>query len=294
MEIDNLVLSGGGIKGYTYIGVIKALNEKKIKFKKLVGSSIGSFFALLIVLNYEYDELYNIFSKMEISFSDLLSVKIDNIDLDNIFSNLFCKYGMDSGDKILKIIKLFIKNKTQNADITLKELYEYNNIELTIATTNLTNRCIEYFNYKTKPDMLVHQAIRASISLPIFFNPVIIDNIYYIDGGITNNLPIDYFDDEEIEKTLGISLSCIKNNDNINSLTNYILGIFKCYIGFLELEKINKYKNNILILKQDCNPIETNICKTEIDCLIDNGYKKTINHLNNLEKDNINNGDSNE
>ena len=33
MNIENLVLSGGGIKGYTYIGVMKALEEKNIKFK---------------------------------------------------------------------------------------------------------------------------------------------------------------------------------------------------------------------------------------------------------------------
>jgi predicted acylesterase/phospholipase RssA len=287
MNIGNLVLSGGGIKGYTYIGVMKALEEKNITFKKIVGSSIGSFFSLLIILNYSSSELMSIFSKMNITFDDILSLNIDNIDIDDILTNLIYSYGIDSGDKVHNIIKIFIKNKIENTEITFKELYDYNNIELTVVVTNLSKNITEYCNYINTPDMKIHLAIRASISLPFIFNPVIIDNTYYIDGGITNNLPIDYISQEDIKKTLGISLTSLQTKD-INSLSKYVLSIFKCYIGFLEIEKINKYKENILIIEQNCNPIETNMCLTEIHNLIDKGYYTTINYLNKLIETNIN------
>lgn len=286
MDIENLVLSGGGIKGYTYIGVMKALEEKNIKLKKIVGSSIGSFFSLLIVLKYSSIELISIVSKMNVTFEDMLSSNIDNIDIDVMLSNLIYSYGIDNGDKVHNIIKIFIKNKIKNTEITFKELYDYNNIEITIVITNLSKNITEYCNYINTPDMKIHLAIRASISLPLIFNPVIIDNSYYIDGGVTNNLAIDYIGEKNIKKTLTISLTCLQNK-NINSLSKYILSIFKCYITFLEIEKINKYKDNILIIEQNCSPIESNICQEKIHELIDNGYNKTISYLNKLIENNI-------
>lgn len=51
--------------------------------------------------------------------------------------------------------------------------------------------------------MKILEAIRCSISLPIIFTPVRIDNMVLVDGGVLNNLPIEMMDFEE---TLGISL----------------------------------------------------------------------------------------
>jgi len=288
MKYENLVLSGGGVKGYTYIGVMKAFEELNIKekFKIIVGSSIGSFFALLMVLGYTSDKLITVFSKMNISFGNLVSITENNID--DVLSNFVYSYGMDSGEKIHNIIKIFIKNKIENSEISFKELYDYTNVELTIVLTNLTQNTTKYCNYINTPDMKVHLAVRASISLPFIFNPVIIDDIFYIDGGITNNLPIDYFSETDIKNTLGISLTSLKT-DKINSLTQYILGIFKCYIGFSEIEKINKYKDNILIIQQECSSIETEMTETEIQCLINEGYLSTLNHLNTLKETTIEN-----
>ena len=281
MDIENLVLSGGGAKGYVYIGVIKALEEHNIisKLKKIIGSSIGSFFSLIIVLGYSSSELISIFSKANLSFNNLIKFSFDNNDIDNILITLLYNYGLDDGEKFHNIIKIFIKNKVGNSEITFKELHDNKNIELTIVITNLTTNSTEYCNYINTPNMKVHLAIRASISIPFILSPVIINDNYYIDGGITNNLPINYLSESEIKKSLAVSLTCIQQN-NVESLQSYFISIFKCYIEYLDINKLNKYKDNILVIEQICNSIEFDISSEKITNLINKGYTTTKNYLN--------------
>ena len=58
-----LVLSGGGVKGAVRIGVLKALEEEKIKFDFISGASSGSIVAALYSSGYTPEEIYNIFKK---------------------------------------------------------------------------------------------------------------------------------------------------------------------------------------------------------------------------------------
>lgn len=58
-----LVLSGGGVKGAAHIGVLKALEEEKIKFNFISGTSSGSIVAGLYVSGYKPEEIYEIFKK---------------------------------------------------------------------------------------------------------------------------------------------------------------------------------------------------------------------------------------
>ena len=104
-KIKCLVFGGGGIKGISYIGCLKALEEKQIlpNIKYLVGTSIGSIFCLLINIGYRSDELKPILFNMstniinDISCNDVLEF-IDN-------------YGISNNNKLLTIVKIFIKKK---------------------------------------------------------------------------------------------------------------------------------------------------------------------------------------
>ena len=99
--ITKLVLSGGGINGLIFIGVIKYLVEtNQLKnINTFVGSSIGAIINTLICLNYSYDELINF-----ILYFNFETVK--NCDI----SNLFTFYGIDIGDKLIIILKCLIRN----------------------------------------------------------------------------------------------------------------------------------------------------------------------------------------
>ena len=76
-----LSLSGGGIKGVSHIGAIKALDEAGIKFDYISGTSSGSIVATLYACGYNTDEIYNIFKKYAKSINEDYVIKKDYIDL---------------------------------------------------------------------------------------------------------------------------------------------------------------------------------------------------------------------
>ena len=71
-----LCLSGGGIKGAAHIGVIKALEEKKIKIDYISGTSSGSIVASMYAMGYSTEEMYEIFKKYS---KEINYVSIGNI-----------------------------------------------------------------------------------------------------------------------------------------------------------------------------------------------------------------------
>ena len=102
MNIKNLVFSGGGIKGLTFIGCFKYFEEKNLfsDIKKISGTSIGSLFGTLISIGYTSSELEKIF--LSINFNSLQNI--------NIFS-INNKYGIDTGEKFINFIKVLLKEK---------------------------------------------------------------------------------------------------------------------------------------------------------------------------------------
>ena len=71
-----------------------------------------------------------------------------------------------------------------NLDITMKELYEYSNIELNMITTEFEDFKSIIINHKTFPDLKVIEGIMMSSSIPILIKPVNYNNKYYFDGTI--------------------------------------------------------------------------------------------------------------
>lgn len=278
MVYKNLVLSGGGIKGYSYIGVFKALNEKDMikDINHIVGTSAGSLFGILLCLKFTYEEIYKIMKNIDIKNK----ININNPDLD-IISNLFENFGIENTLQFERIYKIFIKRKFNKTNITFKELYDETNIKFTIVTTNVSKNQTEYFNVDLTPDVDILLALQMSISIPFFFNPIIYNNNYYVDGALTNNFAIDYFE-KDINETLGVSIFS-KDEEDIESLDTYIYRILQCNFNYIDKKKIDKYKDNVVILESNINILDFNISDEKKDELINEGYNKTISHLRNLE-----------
>lgn len=264
-NIENLVLSGGGLKGIAYIGCLRILEKVNLmkQIKRVIGTSTGSIFGLFFILGYTSSQIQEIIIHLNMN-------NIVDISADNLLSFPF-NYGIDTGNKIKKMLSVFIKKKVGKSDITFKEFYDFNKIEFTITGTCLTDYTCNYFNYKNTPDMKLIDALRISYSYPIIFNKVQYNDKLFVDGCVLNNFPIEYFSNYESSKTLGLYIC--GDTKNSNGFFNYVHCIFNLAIENSEKQKVEKYKSNILILNVNLNNI-TNINKEDILDMIKIGEKQ--------------------
>ena len=274
--IKNIAFSGGGIYGITYCGIVKALEEHNIlnSLEVFIGTSAGSIIATLLVLGYNSQEIHDLIYGIDFN-------NIRDITTENILSFLV-NYGVDSGNKILSILKIIIKGKTNNPDITFSELYQQTNKKLIITGTNLTSKKTEYFDYIKTPNMEVSLAIRISISIPILFSPITYKEQLYIDGCILDNFPIHKLPNDNT--TIGISLQNTRGN-NIDNIEDYIFSIISSLTNEFEYLRTHDYNNHIIYIKIPCHitPLEFDINNENKELLVLEGYNQTIDYLNTIQ-----------
>jgi predicted acylesterase/phospholipase RssA len=253
-----LVLSGGGIKGISFIGALQALKEFDIlnSIKIFAGTSIGSLILLLIVIGYSPNELYEFVKIFDFSKLNICDINI-----------LITKYGLNDGNIVIEILNNFLTKKNYNKDITFKELYDKTNKELIITTTNINKRCCEYLSYKNYPNLSVVMAVRMSISLPLIFTPVKYNNNLYVDGSCMDNLPIEIF--KEQEKIIALYLDDdIDEQNEINSFELYGYSVLNSIMN----QKIINKKNTIIIYIKSINSANFNIDLNKKINLYEIGY----------------------
>jgi len=204
-EIKNLVFEGAGIRGIAYAGVIEELEKSEIlnNIKKVGGTSAGAITALMVSLGYTSAEIVNIISDTKFNkFNDGRYIFIGGL------VRMKNRFGWYRGDKILKWLGNLIENKTQNADVTFEEFSLMGYKDLYITATCLNRQKLIVFSKENYPAMKIKDAVRISMSIPLYFQAVFIDSIgtvyknpddiknldIVVDGGITGNFPIIMFD----------------------------------------------------------------------------------------------------
>jgi len=204
-EIKNLVFEGAGIRGIAYAGAIEALEKHNILngIEKVAGTSADAITALMISIGYTSSEIAEIISSTKFNkFNDGRYIFLGGI------SRMKKRYGWYRGDRFSKWIENIIKDKTQKTDITFKELSERGYKDLYVTATCLNKQKLIVFSKKSYPDMKVKDAVRISVSIPLYFQAVFIDSqgtVYkkpsegknldiVVDGGIAGNFPISMFD----------------------------------------------------------------------------------------------------
>ncbi|GBL35808.1 uncharacterized NTE family protein Mb1092c [Filimonas sp.] len=163
------VLSGGGVRGFAHLGVIKALQEKGISPSAISGTSAGAIAGAFIADGFTPDEVKEMFS--------------DKMNL-NILTLSTFRLGLISMKKIREFVEKNLRHKT----------FEELSIPLFVTATDFMNGQQQIFH-----EGLLMDRIIASCSIPVLFPPIVIDGIPYVDGGISNNLPIEPFADRKEE-----------------------------------------------------------------------------------------------
>lgn len=201
-----LVLSGGGAKGMTHIGIIRALEENNIPIDYITGTSMGAIVGAMYAMGYSPDEMQDLlasedfkrwytaqieenyiyyfkknpptpdFLSIKMSFKDSLTVKpqilpasvVDPIQMNIVFLDLFSRSTASCGGNF---DRLFVPFRCVASDV-------YNKKQLVMRKGDLGD------------------AVRASMSFPFVFKPIEIDGVLAYDGGIYNNFPTDVMRDD--------------------------------------------------------------------------------------------------
>lgn len=272
-HFKHIVFSGGGIKGISFIGCLHSLNEYQNLnlIESVTGCSIGSFIGLLFILGYTPKEMYDIM--IEFDFTTLQEIEI---------SKLFNQFGIDSGYNFVKLIKELIELKLgkDKSDITLLELNKITNKHLKIVTTCLNTRKSEYFDHITEPNLKVYDAIRMSISIPIFYTAPKYKNKIYTDGGILNNYPINLFDPND-PYVIGFNIKQKQlEHYDVETFESFILNSIYCVIQELDNYKTSNHKLQTVYLDSGISIIDFDISLENKKKLYRIGLESTKEYLN--------------
>lgn len=268
LNFRNLVFEGAGIRGIAYSGVLKELENVGIikGISKVGGTSAGAITALMVSLGYQSDEIYEIISETRFQkFNDGEFIFFGGI------TRLKKRYGWYKGNNFTNWLEKIIKNKTGNSEITFEELQKKGYKDLYVTATCLNKQKLLIFSADSYPKMKVKDAVRISMSIPLYFEAVFIDSLgkvyknnekgkdldVVVDGGIIGNFPIFLFDsivfDSAKQKmrvpnseTIGVRIDTdaqIENDSTnkeiasleINKLSDYIAAFYN-----IILENLNR------------------------------------------------------
>ena len=202
-----LVLSSGGARGFAHIGAIKVLEQQGYRITSVAGTSMGALVGAIFASGQlpEFEEWVRTLDVMEVlKFTDI-----------SISSKGFVK-----GKKIMKKLKEIVPERS------IEDLH----IPYCAVATDIIRGHEKIF---TEGNLF--NAIRASISIPTFFQPCKIGDDYYVDGGLVNPVPIN-----RVRRHKGDILAVV----NVNADIPHVM-----YTGTEEKHNDSKYLKKIKELR---------------------------------------------
>ena len=249
-----LVLSGGGAKGAAHIGVIKYMEEIGIPIDYIAGTSMGAIIGGLYAIGYTPDEMLEMISTVD--WDRLISNQVDreqisyerksesrsqivnvpfsigtgNEELQSRSFKNSLPTGIVSGDNLINLFN--------SLSVGYSDPIDFNDLPtpfLCMATNIVTGTA-------DKLDKgIFSKSLRASMAIPILFDPVKIDGTLYTDGGLLNNFPAEQCRAMGADYIIGVSMSAGLENDTqkLTSVLNQVKQL-KVIITDKEFENYHK------------------------------------------------------
>jgi NTE family protein len=232
-----LVLSGGGAKGAAHIGVLKYIEEMEIPIDYIAGTSMGSIVGGMYALGYSSDEILDIISHVD--WDKLISNKVDRkrisyakkresksqiitipftfgTNAQELSSRSFknsLPSGIVSGDNLINLFNSLSVGYSDSID------FDDLPIPFLCIATNMINGKADILN---KGEFT--KSLRASMAIPILFDPVKIGDNIYADGGLVSNFPAEQCRAMGADYIIGVSMSPGLESDpnNLSSLFSQV------------------------------------------------------------------------
>ena len=218
-----LVLSGGGIKGYAHLGVLRVLERENIKIDYITGTSIGALVGTLYSIGYSIDDIEKVLDIINVenfleTGSDTTNLPLDKkeslkkyslyVNFDNEL-NFSLPKGLKGNRETYLVVKDLLKNYAN-----IKNFDDFP-IPLRIIATNLNTGETKAFS---KGD--ISKILIASMAIPTIFEPVEIDGNTYVDGLVSRNLPVEEAYDMGADLVIASDIGApIVKKDNYNILS---------------------------------------------------------------------------
>lgn len=198
-----LVLSGGGAKGMAHIGLIRVLEENNIPIDYIAGTSIGAIVGALYAAGYSTEQMEELFKSDDFYFWSTGKIQKE-------YRYYFMRGEPDPTWLDLKVEKKDEKIKIlppsnfipgEQMDFAFMELLASTNAA---CNNNFDSLMVPFFCIATDANTAnaavlrkgdLGAAVRASMTVPLYFKPITINGNLMFDGGIVNNFPHDVMKD---------------------------------------------------------------------------------------------------
>lgn len=177
-----LALSGGGALGFAHIGALQALEEHGVKPDFISGSSMGAIIGAIYCAGYSPAKIMRIIQAEKL-------YKLDKLMSPNLN---FKQKGLSSHATLRATLKELIPH----------DCFDSLEIPFAVCVTNIASGIYEYY-YSGKG---IVEYVVASASIPGVFDPVVIKNTTYVDGGVLNNLPAEILHQKGCDYIIGVDV----------------------------------------------------------------------------------------
>ncbi len=210
----NLVFQGGGVKAYTYHGVLDVIEANGLleQIERVAGSSAGAMLATAVSFRLDVAKTIDLYrptdSNTDAHHENEKKSRIAEKELSKLVggvvavNRLLGRYGWRSTEPFQQWLEHMIASQCEgNGRATFAEFAARGFRDLHIITSNLSTRTVEDFSAASTPNVAVADAVLMSSLIPLYFESLQFDGThfgagdFYADGGILLNYPINLFDD---------------------------------------------------------------------------------------------------
>lgn len=257
-----IALCGGGVKGIAHVGALDVLQKRGLLkcVREYIGTSAGAMMGLCLAVGYTIAELTTLCTVFDFRL-------MTNLEPDAMLqaSEL---YGLDNGANLEKLLGVLLRMKGFPVDCTFAQLEQLQctrglpRLGLRVYAADVEQGVPREFQARTTPNTSIVLAVRASMSVPVFFTPVRDPETGHllVDGGVISNFPFQHLTDEERAETLGIAFDqsykfCAPTGSaealrKSMTFPEYILQLYYTVYGTHTRELLQGWSDRIVLLPQ--------------------------------------------
>lgn len=257
-----LVLSGGGAKGAAHIGVLKILEQHNVPIDYIVGTSIGAYVGGLYALGYSPEEIENIMLNLpwNESYSDFVPRKSLLYSDQALRDKYNISLRLGYSDNTLKTPSglLLGQTATQLLRLSTDVIAQFESFDQlaipyrAVATDLATSKAVVLDSGS------ITKAMSASAAVPSIVEPVVINNRLLVDGGISNNMPVDVIRKMGAQRIIAVDIgSPLATKDEIKNTIDVLNQLSTILTNNTTVKQVKKLHPHDLYIRPQIDGLST-------------------------------------